>query len=78
MSMAHLARRDGLVHPSVNAHGTDSIGYTTEQDCLKGYRFSNSCVASQKVTEWHHHYVDAVKDLRRLEAAAWKGEEVPK
>jgi hypothetical protein len=72
MTTTELPRRKGYVNPSVNATGTDTVGYTCERDPMAGYRFSNGSVASQKLTDWHTDYSEAIKELRRKEKDAWK------
>jgi hypothetical protein len=62
MTATEYPRRKGYVNPSVNATGTDTVGYTCEHDPLAGYRFSNGSVASQKLTDWHTDYSEAIKN----------------
>jgi hypothetical protein len=71
MNTTELPRRKGYVNPSVNATGTDTVGYTCERDPMAGYRFSNGSVASEKLTEWHTDYSEAIRELRRKEKEVW-------
>lgn len=71
MSNAGLPRRNGCVHPSVNAEGTDSIGYICDHDAVLGYQFCIGFMESGKVTQRHLRYSDALKELRQREREAW-------